>query len=54
MKGEAHTVIGEGLFEFTKGFWINADCKFTRAQDGRYWIPASQILCIERIKVNGN
>jgi hypothetical protein len=50
----AHTVIGSGFFDFTKGFWINEDLEFTRGADSRYWIPVSQILLVEKIKEDEN
>ncbi len=41
----------DGLHAFTSGFWINLDLKFTKGSDCKYWIPPSQILYIEKVKI---
>jgi hypothetical protein len=45
-----HVESGEGLCAFRIGFWINDDFKLTTGADARYWIPASQILRVEKIE----
>ncbi len=41
----------DGIHAFVDGFWINADLKFTKGSDCKYWIPPSQIYYIEKVKV---
>ncbi len=41
----------DGLFAFSKGFWINDKLQFTKASDCKYWIPPSQILYVEKQEI---
>ncbi len=41
----------DGLHAFTSGFWITEDLKFTKGSDCKFWIPPSQILYIEKVKI---
>jgi len=41
----------DGIWAFTNGFWITHELKFTKGSDAKYWIPPSQILYIEKVKV---
>ena len=36
----------EGIQDFKDGFWINSDCKFTKSDDRKFWIPPTNILYI--------
>ena len=35
------------MSDVTDGFWLNSDYEFTRGSDCKYWIPPSQIRCVE-------
>ncbi len=41
----------DGVHAFVGGFWITDDLKFTKGSDAKYYIPPSQILYIEKVKV---
>lgn len=38
------------LEDFTRGFWITGDLRFTKGEDARYWIPPGKIVCVTKIK----
>ncbi len=38
----------EGLSDFTSGFWLNWDMKFTKGSDGHIWIPPHNIYYIAK------
>jgi hypothetical protein len=42
--------IGNSLFDFKDGFWIDGEGKFLKlcGQSGKYWIPPSRISYIEK------
>ncbi len=41
----------DGIHAFVGGFWITEEKKFTKGSDCKYWIPPSQILYVEKIKI---
>ncbi len=42
------TVHNDGLHNFTNGFWLTNELKFTKGSDCKFWIPPSQILYVEK------
>jgi len=43
---------GKSISDIKQGFWINDDGKFTYGEDSKYWIPISQIVFVEKVKIN--
>lgn len=42
-------LMADSLADFKDGFWINADGRFTRGGDAKYWIPPSMIRVIAKV-----
>lgn len=32
-----------------KGFWLDKNFRFTKTSSAKYWIPASQVLMVEKV-----
>lgn len=48
-KGKSfHASSPDGIHEFINGFWIDADCHFTKTGDCKYWIPPNAINYIAK------
>ncbi len=43
-------VYADELYLLKDGFWVNSEMTFTQASDCKYFIPASNILYIEKVK----
>ncbi len=43
------TMVDE-LCKVKDGFWVNSELEYTQASDCKFWIPASRILYIEKVK----
>ena len=39
-----------GIDEFSHGFWINDDLKFTKGSDCLFWIPPSKIHHVKKVE----
>lgn len=46
--GASDYYFAERLSDLEEGFWINSHSQFTKGLDGKYWIPPSQIVFIEK------
>lgn len=42
----------DGIAAFKDGFWLNADLRFTKGSDAKFWIPphAIEYIAIDEVK----